>query len=169
MESRGLRGVRTRACRGGGTETLGAQRAIRRREEALAERQERLRTKPTDDDVQNGDALNALLLDLSDPTIQESAWRYAKVPLPDSLAISRLIFQFAARRGDRNSQTLTKSLIALGRLDLEGRWPAYLAIDELARERGAYETAYAKVKTQSLEGKLTLGAVLEFDQAVEAS
>jgi hypothetical protein len=59
----------------------------------MAERQERLRTKPTDDDVQNGDALNALLLDLSDPTIQESTWRYARVPLPDSLSIPRLIFQ----------------------------------------------------------------------------
>lgn len=49
----------------------------------MAERQERLRTKPTDDDVQSGNALNALLLDLSDPTIQESTWRYAKVPPPD--------------------------------------------------------------------------------------
>ena len=134
----------------------------------LAEREQRLRTKPTVDDIQSGDALNALLLDLSDPTISESAWRYAKVPLPDSLAIPRLIFQFAARRGDRNSQTLTKSLIALGRLDVEGRWPAYLAIDELSRERQAYEKAYGKVKAESLEGKLTLGAILELDKAVDA-
>ena len=90
------------------------------------------------------------------------------MPLPDSLAISRLIFQFAPRRGDRNAQALTKSLIALGRLDLEGRWPAFLAIDELSRECRLYEQAYAKIKAQSLEGKLTLGAVLEFDKAVDA-
>jgi hypothetical protein len=134
----------------------------------LAEREQRLRTMPTVDDVQSGDALNALLLDLSDPTISESAWRFAKVSLPDSLAIPRLIFQFAARPGDRNSQALTKSLIALGRLDLEDRWPAYLATDELSPERQAYEKAYGRVKAQSLEGKLTLGAILELDKAVEA-
>ena len=65
----------------------------------LAEREQRLRTKPTVDDVQSGDALNALLLDLSDPSISESTWRYAKVPLPESLSIPRLIFQFAAQAG----------------------------------------------------------------------
>jgi uncharacterized protein (TIGR03067 family) len=134
----------------------------------VAERERRLRTKPTVDDIQSGDALNALLLDLSDPSISESSWRYAKVPLPDSLSIPRLIFQFAARRGDRNSQSLTKSLIALGRLDIEGRWPAYLAIEELSRERRAYEKAYARAKTESLAGKLTLGTILEFDKAVDA-
>jgi hypothetical protein len=42
----------------------------------IAEREQRLRTKPTIDDIQNGDALNALLLDLSDPTISESAWQF---------------------------------------------------------------------------------------------
>jgi hypothetical protein len=134
----------------------------------LAEREQRLRTKPTVEDVQSGDALNALLLDLSDPSISESSWRYAKVPLPESLSIPRLIFQFAARRGDRTSQTLTRSLIALGRLEVEGRWPAYLAIDELSRERQAYEKAYARVKAESLEGKLTLAAILELDKAVDA-
>jgi hypothetical protein len=132
----------------------------------LPEREQRLRTKPTVDDVQNGDALNALLLDLCDPTISESAWRYARVALPDSLAIPRLIFQFAARRGDRNSQSLTKSLIALGRLDTEDRWPAYLAIDELSSERREYDNAYRKIKAQSLEGNLTLRAILELDKAV---
>jgi hypothetical protein len=134
----------------------------------LAEREQRLRTKPTVDDIQSGDALNALLLDLSDPSISESSWRYAKVPLPESLAIPRLIFQFAPRRGDKTSQSLTRSLIALGRLDVEGCWPVYLAIDELSRERQTYERAYARVKAQSLEGKLTLGAIFELDKAVEA-
>jgi hypothetical protein len=134
----------------------------------VAEREQRLRTKPTVEDIQSGDALNALLLDLSDPSISESSWRYAKVPLPESLAIPRLIFQFAPRRGDKTAQSLTRSLIALGRLEVERRWPPYLAIDELARERHAYEHAYAQVKAQSLEGKLTLVAILELDKAVDA-
>jgi uncharacterized protein (TIGR03067 family) len=134
----------------------------------VAEREQRLRTRPTVEDIQSGDALNALLLDLSDPSISESAWRYAKVPLPESLAIPRLIFRFAPRRGDKTAQSLTSTLIALGRLEVRGRWPAYLAIDELSQERRAYEQAYARVKAQSLEGKLTLGAILELDKAVDA-
>ena len=102
-----------------------ARRSVRNERQAdakrrLAEREQRLRTKPTVDDIQSGDALNALLTDLSDPTISESTWRYAKVALPDSLAIPRLIFQFAARGGDKNSQALTKGLIALGRLGRRG-------------------------------------------------
>jgi hypothetical protein len=39
----------------------------------LAEREQRLRTEPTVNDIHSGDALNALLLDLCDPTISESA------------------------------------------------------------------------------------------------
>jgi hypothetical protein len=133
-----------------------------------AEREQRLRTKPTVEDIQGGDALNALLLDLSDPTLSDSTWRYAKVALPDSVAIPRLIFQFAPRPSDRTSRSLTRGLIALGRLDVVGRWPVYLAIDELSHERQAYEDAYGKLKAQSLAGKLTLGAILEFDKAVNA-
>ncbi len=51
---------------------------------------------------------------------------------------------------------------------MAGRWPAYLAIGELSRERHEYEKAYGKVKDQSREGRLTLGAILEFDKAVDA-
>jgi hypothetical protein len=86
--------------------------------------------------------------------------------LPDSLAIPRLIFQFAARRADKNSEPLTESLIALGRLGVEDRWPAYLAIDELSPERQAYAKAYVRVKAQSLEGKLNLGAILKLSSCM---
>jgi hypothetical protein len=86
--------------------------------------------------------------------------------LPDSLAIPRLIFQFAAREGDKNARALTKSLIAQGRLDVQDRWPAYLAIDELSSERETFEKAYLKITDESLEGKLNLGAILKLDKAV---
>jgi hypothetical protein len=54
------------------------------------ERELRLRTNPTDDDIRRGDALNAMLADLSDPSIAESSWRLAQVPLPDDLSIKNL-------------------------------------------------------------------------------
>lgn len=43
----------------------------------MAEKEARVRTNPTDEDVVSGDALNALLIDLSDPTIGPSSWRAA--------------------------------------------------------------------------------------------
>ena len=56
-------------------------------------------TKPTADDIQSGDALNALLTDLSDPTISESTWRYAKVPLPGEPRNSPAHLSVRARAG----------------------------------------------------------------------
>ena len=84
---------------------------------------------------------------------------------------SRFPGSSSSSRPGRETKTraeLTRSLIALGRLDVEGHWPAYLAIDELSGERQAYEKAYGKVKAQSLEGKLTLGTILGLDNAVDA-
>jgi hypothetical protein len=137
------------------------------RKQFLAEREARLRDKPTPEDIQKGDALNALLTDLSDPTIHESSWRGAKVALPPELSIRNLAFQFAAKPGAKGSQELSRSLIALGRLDTEGRWPIYLAGDGLKAEREAYEAAYRSVRDKSLAGKLGIEEVLRLDGQVE--
>jgi hypothetical protein len=67
------------------------------------EKEERLRTYPTDDDVVSGDALNALLVDLSDPMISPSSWRAVPVNLPGGISIRSLFFRFAPRFGNKNS------------------------------------------------------------------
>lgn len=129
-------------------------------------REAELRTNPRTEDVQRGDALNALLVDLSNPSISESQWRRARVDLPADLAIRELIFRFAPRLGDRNSQAMSKGLIVLGRLDLAGRWPPFLQLAELESERKAYETAYSKVRGQSMAGALGINEITALDSAV---
>jgi hypothetical protein len=69
------------------------EEATRRAEE----RDIRLRTSPTDQDIIRGDALNAQLIDLSNPAIASSAWRLAQVPLPEGVSIRSLYFRFAPK------------------------------------------------------------------------
>ena len=65
--------------------------------------EERLRTSPTDEDVVSGEALNALLVDLSDPMLSSASWRKAPVALPPEISIRSLFFRFAPRLGDKNA------------------------------------------------------------------
>lgn len=133
---------------------------------AYEEREARLRTNPKPEEIANGDALNALLADLSDPSISLSSWRLAQVPLPPDLAIPSLVFRFAPRPG--TSQTLGKGVIALARLDTaKGKpWGTVLSMQALAPERKAYELAYTKVRDQCLQGNLALDAPIALAGAI---
>jgi hypothetical protein len=139
-----------------------AEEAARR----YREHELRLRTSPDDDDIRSGAALNAMLTDLSNPSIAESSWRSAQVPLPDDLSIKHLVFRFAAKSGTKGSQELGRAVIALGRLDTEGRWPGYIPTNSLVAERGAYEASYRKIRDRCLAGRLDSAEVLEMDRAV---
>jgi hypothetical protein len=136
-------------------------------EKRMAEREAKLRTDPEPEDIQNGDALNALLVDLSDPSIDYSSWRLAQVPLPEDLSLRELVFRFAPKSRDRDAQALSKGLIALGRLDVEGRWPIFIPEQNVGPERREYEAAYRKVRDQSLEGALDLGEIQGLDLAIK--
>ena len=59
----------------------------------------RYRTSPTQDDVMKGLALNALLLDLSDPKFTDTDWRLSKVPLPPGMSIGDIVYQFRPEVG----------------------------------------------------------------------
>ncbi len=141
-----------------------AEKAARDR----AAREEQLRTSPTSDQVVKGEALNALLIDLSDPKITETSWRLAKVDLPPGVGIKPLVFRFAPKPGAKGNQELSRGVIALARLDTEGRWPGVLEGKALAPERLNYEAAYRAVRDESLAGKLSLDSILRMDGAIEA-
>ena len=132
----------------------------------MAETEERLRTHPTDADLVRGDALNALLLDLSDPSISSSSWRYAPVPLPEGISIRSLFFRFAPKLGDKSSGTLSGNLIALGRLDPGKGWPLFMPGDALGVEQRAYEAAHRRLLDQCEKGTLRLDAVNGLDAAL---
>lgn len=127
-----------------------------------------IQASPTYEDIVRGDALNALLLDLSDPLISSSSWRFAQVPLPAGVSIRSLFFRFAPKLGDKSSTTLSGNLIALGRLDQSKGWPIYLPEDKLGAERRAYEAAYRRLLDQCEKGKLNLDDVIRLDATIVA-
>jgi hypothetical protein len=131
-------------------------------------KENRLRTNPTIEDVVSGDALNALLIDLSDPSISDSQWRYAQVPLPDGLSIRSLVFQFVPRMKTSAGKQTNANLLAMGRLDAEGRWPIYLSDDPLSKERKDYESAYRVIRDQCLKSDLSMKSIKSLDQAIDA-
>jgi hypothetical protein len=145
--------------------TKAQQEAARKKYE---EREIRLRTSPTSEDIVKGDALNALLVDLSAPSISPSSWRYAKIPLPADLSIPSLAFRFAPKPGVKGAQELSRGVIALARLDtINGnRWGRVLSMNGLSTERKAYDAAYAKVRDECLKGNLSLEAPLGLNRAI---
>jgi uncharacterized protein (TIGR03067 family) len=146
-------------------QTVAQEAAARKR---MAEKEERLRTSPTDEDVVSGEALNALLQDLSDPTINASAWRAASVTLPQAISIRSLFFRFAPRPGDKNAGTLSSNLIALGRLDPSRGWPIFIPQDKVGPECRAYEATHRTLLQQCEKDALKLEAVTTLDAALNA-
>lgn len=126
-----------------------------------------MRTNPTAQEIIRGEALNALLIDLSNPAITSSAWRLAQVSLPDGLSIRSLFFRFSPKLGDQTSK-LNSNLIALGRLDPEKGWPPFIPEDVLGPERHAYEAAYRDLLELCGQDKLTLAAVERLEAALAA-
>jgi hypothetical protein len=158
--------LRARAARMARERSVTNAAAGRARAEAR-EREDRHRTAATDDDIVSGDALNTLLLDLSDPSIPAASWASAAVPLPAGLSIGSLFFRFAPPLG-KEASVLGTNLIALGRLDPARGWPAYLPPEAVGRECRAYEAAYRVVLEQCRKGALTLESVLDLDRALAA-
>jgi hypothetical protein len=125
-----LRGARTKA-------------AAKAMERERAAREARLRTAPNDVDLASGDAINALLADLSDPAVNLWSLSLPEVPLPDGISIPKLAFQFIPKAmTGKDAKPLSRCLIALGKLDKKGGWPAYMMDEVLRDERLAYDLAY---------------------------
>jgi uncharacterized protein (TIGR03067 family) len=119
----------------------------------MAEKEIRLRANPDDFDIVSGDALNALLIDLSSPAITQSAWQEKRVTLPEGIEIRSLFFRFVPRLGARNAGTLSKNLIALGRLDPSRGWPSYIPQDKVGAECRAYEAAHKELLARCVMDK----------------
>lgn len=154
-------------------ERLGARKNLTKAQQEQAkrdmeEKEVRLRTSPTSDDIVRGDALNAVVVDLSDPAITEAQWRYAKVPLPEGISIRTLVFQYVPNMKAGAGTRTSAGLLALGRLDAAGHWPLYLPANKLAKERTDYEAAYRTIRDQCLHGELNIESVDRLDRAIDA-
>lgn len=111
-----------------------------RRIEARDSIQERLRKNPTVEDIENGDALNEVLDQVTDPGVHSSALREATAPVAGK-AIREIPFVNAA-------QAVT---IGLHRLTAENGWPAALRGPAFAQERQAYRKAIEAVLAEAVD------------------
>ena len=104
----------------------------------------RVRDNPDEHDIRNGDALNAILDQLTDPKVHSTALRLIKTPISGK-AIREIPFENA-------SEAVT---ISLHQLSGEEGWPVALQGETFAPERKAYQDAIGKAVKEDEEGKLS--------------
>ncbi|HTN73965.1 MAG TPA: hypothetical protein VL096_01915, partial [Pirellulaceae bacterium] len=136
--------------------------------QALLRREYELRTNPDASDVYKGDALDVLLYDLTDPSLSLGVWQASPVELPEGMSVKELIFQFTPLSAhSTTSSALGRGVIALSRLDIEGKWPTALRGEELKDERAAFEQAYKTVRDDVVAGKLDLRSLSQLDNSLD--
>jgi hypothetical protein len=136
-------------------EYLRRQRLMRRDAAAGEAMLKRVREHPDVHDITNGDALNAILDQLSDPRIQSSSLRLLKTPISRE-AIREIPFEIASEA----------VAITLDRLTGEENWPPALQGEPFAPERKAYREAIAKALKEDEEGKISPETLRAVNDAV---
>jgi hypothetical protein len=116
---------------------------------------QRLLNNPTAHDIDNGDALNVVLDQVTDPRVHTSALRLAKDPI-NSDVIDDIPFENA-------SEAVT---ISLNQLSAKGVWPTALQGDNFAQEREEYQQAVANALKEDEEGQISGKALAAVQEAV---
>jgi hypothetical protein len=115
---------------------------------------ERIRDNPTAADIDNGDALNVALSQITDPRIHSSALRMARDSVP-SKAIAEIPFENA-------SEGVTLSLHQLTAQD----WPLLLQGPEFADERENYKKVIADALKEDENGTIAPETLQRINDAV---
>ena len=131
------------------------------------ERERRLRENPTQDDILKGDALNALLIDLSDPLIHPSVWRSAEVDLPEGFKLRGVPFKFVVIGGDQRAMHLGEGTISIDRMRMGEHWPLYLRMAALEPEEKSYAKSVTTVLDECRKGELSLDAALAVQKSAQ--
>ncbi len=103
-----------------------------------------LQDHPTARDVENGDALNAALDQLSDPRISSSSLKIATAPI-DAKVIKDIPFRNA-------SEAVT---IVLSQVKAAHKWPAALNGDRFVDEKKLFEEIAEKARKEDEEGEIS--------------
>jgi hypothetical protein len=106
-------------------------------------RQRQLRDNPSRRDIDNGDALNAAVADLSDPRIGRSALRAVKAPLPASL-IAEIPFINAAER----------VTLMLDHLRESTKWSDVFEGERFGADQKKFEDLVARMQNEAYNGDL---------------
>lgn len=135
-----------------------AARRARRAAERLANYKairNRVENDPNQNDMNKGDALNALFDQLAGPKIAPSVYRANSYAL-DSDIVRKIPFFHGPHQ----------TTIAMSRIVTTGKWPIGLRGPEFERERRNYERALDTVLELQLDRKTTRDALLALDRAV---
>ena len=123
--------------------------AIAKDKNAYVALMKRIQESPTAHDIENGDALNAALDQLSDPRIHSSALRTADTPI-SAKWIRDIPFRHA-------SEAVTFSLT---QLKASAQWPAVLLEPRFASERAEFETLVDEIRKENMEsGQISPGNI----------
>jgi hypothetical protein len=104
-------------------------------------RQQRLRENPGRVEIENGDALNLAVQDLSDPRLGSSALRAAKAPVKASL-IATVPFVYASERVTLMLDDLRASV----------KWPEVFEEERFAGDKKAFDDLVARIRAEGKEG-----------------
>jgi hypothetical protein len=105
---------------------------------------DRLNNHPTAKDVENGDALNAVLTELSDPRVSSSALKASK-PVIEAQVIREIPFK-------NNSEMVT---IVLSDIKKASKWPAVLDNDRFAEEKKVFEEVVDQARQEDEVGEIS--------------
>jgi hypothetical protein len=119
--------------------------------------QERIHDHPEGLDVMHGDALTAILRDITDPKVSESSSHYAKVPL-DADVLRRIPFKLG-EKGETFS---------MNRLSLKSRkkWAVAFQDPQFTSLCQVYQRAVDNALDLAIEGKQTQEAIEAVEKAV---
>ncbi len=106
--------------------------------------QQQLRTNPSQHDIENGDALNAAVADLSDPRLSSSSMRAADAQVPASL-IAEVPFENASER----------VTIMLDDLRAAFKWPDVFEGDRFANDKKLFDDIVARMRKEDQEGDIS--------------
>jgi hypothetical protein len=103
--------------------------------------QQQLRDNPGRHEIENGDALNLAVQDLSDPRLGSSALRAAKAPVPARL-IAEVPFVYASER----------ITLMLDDLRASVKWPEVFEGERFAGDKKAFDDLVARIRAAGKEG-----------------
>jgi hypothetical protein len=106
--------------------------------------QQRLRDNPGRVEIENGDALNVAVQDLSDPRLGPSALRAAKVPVSARL-IAEVPFVYASERVTLMLDDLRSSV----------KWPEVFEGPRFAQDKMAFDEVVARLRKEADAGEVS--------------
>jgi hypothetical protein len=118
--------------------------------------QRQIQERPTPQQIDNGDALNAAVAQLSDPRLGSSSLRAATAPIPASL-IAEVPFQNATER----------VTLMLDQLKTAVKWPEVFEEPRFAEDKKAFDDVVARGRREDEEGDISPRTIQEAKNVVK--